>query len=79
LSPLVYFISDLYPWWGIPLALIFAEVANSYRRRGERKKMMIHLSVSLVFFALAVAYFAFNGVERLRPAMEELEQTYLSR
>ena len=79
MSPVIYFIADLYPWWGIPLALIFAELANSHRRRGERKKMMLKLCVSFFFFSLAVAYFVLNGIETLRPAMQQLDRMYLNK
>ena len=75
MSSLIYFVADLYPWWGIPLAFIFFELANARRRRGERKMMLVHLSISLVFLALAGAYFAFNGMEHLRPAMQQLEHS----
>ncbi|MGZ3671895.1 MAG: hypothetical protein ACXWP1_01600 [Bdellovibrionota bacterium] len=79
MSPIIYFVADLYPWWGIPIALIFAEVANTHRRRGERKKMAMYLSVSFIFFSLAVVYFVLNGFEKLRPAMEQLERTILNK
>jgi len=72
-------VADLYPWWGIPLVLIFVEVANTYRRRGERKKMVKSLAVSFVFFSLAVVYFVLNGFEKLRPGMEHLERTFLNK
>lgn len=70
----MYFIADLYPWWGLPLAFIFAEVANRYRRRGERGRMLGSLLLSVIFLALAGAYFVFNGFENLRPAMEKLDR-----
>jgi hypothetical protein len=74
-DPLVYFIADLYPWWGLPLAFIFFEIANRHRRRGNRKKMLIHVMFSGFFLLLAGLYFFFNGFEHLRPAMEHLERT----
>jgi len=72
----IYFLADLYPWWGIPLGLILAELANYFRRHGNRKKMILYLSISFVLFALAGAYFVFNGMERVRPGMQELERTF---
>jgi hypothetical protein len=74
LNPLVYFIADLYPWWGIPLAFILAEVANGYRRRGDRKKMVLWLIPAFVLMSIAGAYFLYNGFEKLRPAMEHFER-----
>jgi len=69
-------LADFYPWWGIPLALILAEVGNYYRRQGKRKKMALYLAASIVLVSLAAVYFWFNGVERTRPAMQELENTF---
>ncbi len=60
----------------MPLALIFAELGNYYRRHGNRKKMVTYALISLVFFSLTVAYFALNGVEKMRPALKELESTF---
>jgi hypothetical protein len=74
-NSLVYFLADYYPWWGIPTGLILAEVANGYRRRGERKKFIQYLLVSLVFLSLAAAYIVFDGPEKLRPGMERAERT----
>lgn len=78
MSSVIYFLADLYPWWGIPFALILAELANYYRRNGNRKKMVLYLSISSVFLALAAAYFWFNGMERMRPAMQELERVFFN-
>ncbi len=71
---MIYFLADLYPWWGLPLALIFAELGNYYRRHGNKKKMIRYASISVVFLSLTAAYFAFNGIEKMRPAMMELER-----
>ncbi len=71
----IYFLADLYPWWGLPLAFIFAELANRYRRHGQRPKALMFIAISFVFLAAAAAYFAFNGIERLRPAMKEMERS----
>lgn len=75
MSPLIYFVADYYPWWGIPIAIIFAEVANSHRRHGERGKMIKCLSISFLFFAVAVVYIFLNGRVTLRPGMERMERT----
>lgn len=74
MDPVIYFIADHFPWWGIPLGLIFLEVANIHRRRRYRKQMFMALAVSGVFFTLAVAYFFYNGFENLRPAMKNIER-----
>ena len=75
MNALVYFFADYYPWWGIPIGLILAEVANGHRRRGERKAMIKYLSVSFIFLALAAAYIFFDGMQNLRPGMEHMERT----
>jgi hypothetical protein len=74
-SALVYFFADYYPWWGIPIGLILAEVANGHRRRGNRKAMFKYLSVSFIFLGLAAAYIFYNGMQNLRPGMEHMERT----
>ena len=78
MSAVIYFLADLYPWWGIPIALILAELANNYRRHGNRKKMVLYISISSIFLGLAVAYFALNGMERMRPVMQELEKIFFN-
>ncbi len=60
------------------MALILAELANNYRRHGNRKKMILYLSISFILLALAVAYFAFNGLEKMRPTMQELERAFFN-
>ncbi|HEY8278770.1 MAG TPA: hypothetical protein VIH99_04060 [Bdellovibrionota bacterium] len=76
MSPVIYFVAHLYPWWGIPLALICAEVANSYRRHRNRRQMVIWGCFSGFLMLLALLYFVFNGLEYIRPSMKELEQSF---
>jgi hypothetical protein len=73
LHPLFYFIADLYPWWGIPLALILLEAANRNRRRSERKQFLIKSIIAVVLIALGGGYF-YLGREGLAASMQRLEQ-----
>ena len=79
MSSVIYFLADLYPWWGMPLALIFAERAVYFRRQGSPKKMIRSVALSLVFLSLTFAYFALNGIEKMRPALMELERTMFNK
>lgn len=76
---MIYFLADLYPWWGMPLALIFAERANYFRRQGNRNKVIRNVAISLVFLSLTIAYFALNGIEKMRPALMELERAMFNK
>jgi hypothetical protein len=79
LSSFIYFVADYYPWWGLPLALIFAEQANKSRRYRDHKKAVLYGCFSMGFLFLAVAYFMFNGFEKLRPAMQQLESMFFGK
>jgi len=68
--------ADYYPFWGFPLALIFAEIANHSRRRKRIIIMIIAAIISLTLFALGVWYLAYNGYTNTRPTLKKLEQTY---
>lgn len=74
MSSVIYFLADLYPWWGMPLALIFAERSLYFRRQGNRKKVVRNAVVAVLFLSLTIAYFALNGIEKMRPALQELER-----
>jgi hypothetical protein len=78
LGELIYFLADYYPWWGIPLALILAELANYHRRGAKKKKMITYASLSLVLVILSVLYFVFDGQRQMRPAIQEVERSFSS-
>jgi hypothetical protein len=75
LSSFLYFIADLYPWWAIPLAFIFADLGNRQRKRRARGKMFFHFGICATLVLLAVAYFVFNGKENLTTGMQNIERT----
>lgn len=75
MNDIFYFLADLYPWWGIPLGLILAELGNKYRRSGNRQKMFRCMTASVILLALAAAYFVFNGKKYIRPAMQQMENS----
>jgi hypothetical protein len=77
LDPIIYFFAEYFPWWALPSALIFAEVANHFRRTGKRLGFFFFSGVSLVLAALTILYFVKNGFVNLRPAMQNLEKTYV--
>lgn len=79
MSSVIYFLADLYPWWGMPLALIFAERAVYFRRQGNRKKVVRNAAIGIVFLSLTIAYFALNGLEKMRPALMELERVMFNK
>jgi hypothetical protein len=76
LDPTIYFLAEYYPWWGIPSALILAEIANHFRRTGHRFRFLACAALSLLMATLAVFYFTHSGFQNLRPAMQELERQY---
>ncbi len=77
MNQIVYFLADLYPWWGIPLAFILLELANVFRRRGKKCAMFFCVFSSAIVVGLAVLYFISNGVQHLRPSLYEFEKTYI--
>ncbi len=76
LNPFVYFFAEYFPWWGIPTALIFAEVSNYFRRRSQKLQAIIFALASLSMVALVILYFTEDGFRNLRPAMQNLEKKY---
>jgi len=67
----VYFAIHYLPYWSLPLALIFGEVARIFKRRG-RKKAMIWFGVLAGFFmALTVCFFVFSWGQYGYPAIRE--------
>ena len=76
MDPVIYFLAEHYPWWGIPCVFIFFETANHFRRTGRRAPMMLFGFLAISLAALAVLYFTHDGFFRLRPAMQNLERQY---
>jgi hypothetical protein len=74
LDPLIYFLAEHYPWWGIPLVLILGETANHFRRTGRRWSMVICAVLALGFIALTVIYFVKDGFFETRPTLQKMER-----
>jgi hypothetical protein len=74
LSWIVYFLADHYPWWGIPAALVMAELANHFRRTGMRIYTVLSGLVALGLIALAVIYFTNDGFFKTRPTLQNMER-----
>lgn len=70
----IYFLAEHYPWWGLPLALIFGETANHYRRSGKRPAMLVCGLLALGFLTLAVIYFVKDGFFQTRPTLQQMER-----
>lgn len=70
----IYTLAEYLPFWGIPLALIFAEYANHSRKRHKKKNMVIGAVLSLTLIALIAAFFLFNGYSNTRPALKRVER-----
>ena len=63
----LYFAIKFLPYWAIPLALIFGEMAFIFRRRGNRKLMIRMLTVGGFFLLLTVFFFVFRWDMTLYP------------
>jgi hypothetical protein len=73
----IYFIVEQYPFWGIPMAIIFIEVALHFRRTGHRLRAVVLFLVSAGLLGLAAYFILENGVQNVRPAMQKIENKYL--
>lgn len=76
MDPIIYFLAEHYPWWGIPSTLIMAEVANHFRRTGHRGGFFTAAFCSAVLGVLSVLYFTHNGFLNVRPTMQSIEHQY---
>jgi hypothetical protein len=76
LDPLIYFLAEYFPWWGIPSILILGEIANHFRRVGQKVRFILTALVCLLMVVLCIAYFTNDGFRNLRPAMQNLEKQY---
>jgi hypothetical protein len=76
LDPLIYFLAEYFPWWGIPSILILAEMANHFRRIGHKVRFFLTVLICLILTVLCIAYFTQDGFRNLRPAMQNLEKQY---
>jgi hypothetical protein len=72
----LYFLASIYPWWGIPMVFIMLELGGYFRRQAKRRGMWICRALAMFFASLAVAYFAGNGYQNVRPAIHEIEKRY---
>jgi glucan phosphoethanolaminetransferase (alkaline phosphatase superfamily) len=70
----LYLTIQFMPYWTIPLALIFAEVALIFRRRGYRKRMMRMALVSGFFIVLSICFFVFRWEKTLYPWLRDALQ-----
>jgi succinate dehydrogenase hydrophobic anchor subunit len=77
LDPVIYFFAEYFPWWGIPSALILAELANHFRRSGQRVRMAATALISILLVILTVFYFTHDGFRNVRPAMKTFEREYV--
>ncbi|RZA06045.1 MAG: hypothetical protein EOP11_11320 [Proteobacteria bacterium] len=75
MDPLIYFLAEHYPWWGLPLALITGETANHFRRTGKRMGAVICGLLTLGFLGLAVVYFVKDGFFETRPTLQKMERS----
>lgn len=76
MDPILYFLAEHYPWWGIPSTLIMAEVANHFRRGGRRIPAVAAALFGLMLGVLSILYFTHNGLVNVRPAMQNIEHHY---
>lgn len=72
MSPVIYFLAEHYPWWGIPSILIFGEAANHFRRNGKRGKLLLCGGFAMFFLALTVLFF-WIGYENIRSSLQGFE------
>lgn len=72
----IYFLAEYFPWWGIPSVLILAEIANHFRRSGQRLKFLFFALLSVAMAVGCVLYFTHDGFRNLRPAMQDMEKAY---
>ena len=56
----VFTIFRFYPYWALPVALIFAELARHFHRRGKFAKWYCLGMVGLLF-ALTIVWFVYRG------------------
>ena len=77
MNSIIYFLAEHYPFWGIPLALIFFELARFFWRNGRVLSLLISVGIAGVLTLLAVWYFVGDGFRNVRPALTEAEKTYI--
>jgi hypothetical protein len=65
----LFFLAHFFPWWATPLALVFGEVANHYRRVGKRRQMMGYGLLSALLVVAIIGYIFFDGYHNLIPAL----------
>jgi hypothetical protein len=63
----LYFAIKFFPYWSIPLGLIFGEMGMIFRRRGNRKLRNRMFQISGFFLILTVFFFVFRWDMTLFP------------
>ncbi len=76
MSSLIYFLAEHYPFWGIPLALIFFELARFFWRNGRPLRAVLSIGMAGLLVLLAAWYFLGDGFRNVRPALSNAEKTY---
>ena len=67
----LYFTIKFFPYWSIPLALIFGEMGMIFRRRGNIKLRNRMFGIGAFWFVLTVAFFVFRLDMTLYPWIRE--------
>jgi hypothetical protein len=55
---------------------MLGEIANHFRRTGQRVRFFLSAGLSFLMLVLSILYFTHSGFNNLRPAMQTLEKTY---